>query len=340
MTRTSPAPAVLTDVNAGATTGRTRIRALGEWAGDASVIIAVTTVVLFLIACLVVPEFATADNLRALLLSIALVGIAAVGMSVITIVGRLFSLSVSATVAVSTIIFAGALGLGPWFALVIAVAFGAVAGAVQGVLAGRLKADPIVTTIAGAAVMIGIAQIFSEGRTVAGAGDASVFAINIAGVLPMQVLIFLLVTGVAWWIHRFTVLGRKITLVGLNERAAEVSGLRSWPLVIVAFVASGALAGLAGALLASESGQGNLQLGATFGFDAITAVVVGGISVKGGMGNPLNAAVGAFLVGLLSNALVLVGLTYETQLIVKGVLVLFAIIITGVASQAKNGARR
>ena len=116
--------------------------------------------------------------------------------------------------------------------------------------------------------------------------------------------------------------------------------MRAWPVVLFAFIASGAMAGLAGGLLSSESGQGNLQLGGTFGFDAITAVVVGGVSVKGGTGNPVGAATGAILVGLLGNALVLLGLSYEVQLIFKGVLVLLAVVATGIASNRQSGRKR
>ena len=231
---------------------------------DSSAIIAVTTVLLFILACIFVNEFATVTNLRALFLSVALVGIAAVGLSIITIVGRLFALSVSAMVAVSTIVFASLLHTGPWTAMAAAVLFGALAGAVQGFFVGRLGTDPIVTTIAAAAILIGIAQIVTGGRNVQGAGDASVFGQTIFGVMPVQVLAFFVLTVLAWWMHRYTVLGRRVTLVGLNEKAALVSGMRAWPVVLFAFIASGAMAGLAGGLLSSESGQGNLQLGGTF----------------------------------------------------------------------------
>lgn len=307
---------------------------------DSSAIIAGTTVLLFILACVFVGEFATVTNLRALFLSVALVGIAAVGLSIITIIGRLFALSVSAMVAVSTIVFASLLHTGPWPAMAAAVLFGALAGAVQGFFVGRLGTDPIVTTIAAAAILIGFAQIVTGGRNVQGTGDASIFGLTIFGVLPLQVLAFFVLTVLAWWTHRYTVLGRRVTLVGLNEKAALVSGTRAWPVVLFAFIVSGALAGLAGGLLSSESGQGNLQLGGTFGFDAITAVVVGGVSVKGGTGNPVGAATGAILVGLLGNALVLLGLSYEVQLIFKGVLVLLAVVATGIASNRQSGRKR
>ncbi|MBK1787178.1 ABC transporter permease [Prauserella cavernicola] len=295
---------------------------------DGAVIIRLVTVLIFVVASIAVPQFATGENFQTLLQSVALIGIAAVGLSLITIVGRLFSLSVSATIAISAILFAATLRWGPWTALLVSALFGLLSGAVQGVLVGRWRTDPIVTTIAFAAIMLGLGQLFTEGRNIRGDGDATVFGSTVLGI-PGQVFAFLLATVVAWWLHRYTVRGRVLSLIGLNEKAALVSGLRSWPIVVLAFGVAGLFAGVAGGLLGAQSGQGNLGLGAAFGFDAITAVVVGGVSVKGGRGSPFDAAVGALLVGLLGNVLILAGLSYETQLIVKGVLVLGAVVLAG-----------
>ena len=307
---------------------------------DGPAVIGAVTLILFILACVFVPEFATTNNLRALVLSVSLVGIVAVGLSIITIVGRMFSLSLSAVVASAAILFAATLHLGPWAALGIAVAFGILTGLVQGLLIGAARTDPIVTTIAAAAIILGVAQLITGGQNVIGEGDASVFGTLLLGAVPFQVVVFLVVAMVAALLHRYTAMGREITLIGLNEKAAAVAGLRAWPRVLAAFIISGALAALAGALLASESGQGNLMLGASYGFDAIIAVVIGGIGVKGGRGNPISAAVGALLVGLLANALVLLGLSYEDQLIFQGLLVLAAVVITGATANASTPRKR
>jgi ribose transport system permease protein len=320
------------------TSSRSRLRALPSLTGPSA--ITAVTALLFVFACIFVSGFATANNLRALLLSVSLVGIVAVGLSMVTIVGRMFSLSLSAVVATSAIIFAASLHLGPWPAMLLALAFGAATGLAQGVLVGIARTNPIVTTIAASAIILGIAQLITGGLNVIGAGDASVFATMIFGAIPLEAVVFVVVAGVSAALHRYTTAGRGMALIGLNEKAAAVAGLRAWPRVLGAFLVSGVLAALAGALLASESGQGNLTLGASYGFDAIIAVVVGGISVKGGRGNPLNAAVGAFLVGLLANMLVLMGLSYEDQLIFQGILVLIAVVVTGATTKSVTAGKR
>lgn len=321
-------------------TGNASPRRLRRVLADGTNIIRLVTLAIFVLACVLVPQFASTDNLRSLFQSVSLIGIAAVGLSLITIVGRLFSLSISAAIAVSTILFASVLHWGAWTALLISAGFGLVSGIVQGMLVGRWRTDPIVTTIAFSAIMLGLGQLFTDGRNIRGAGDATVFGTTVLGFVPGEVFAFFLATLVAWWFHRYSVRGRAISLVGLNEKAALISGLRSWPTVVLAFAIAGLFAGVAGGLLGAESGQGNLSLGATFGFDAITAVVVGGVSVKGGRGSPFDAAVGAFLVGLLGNVLILAGLSYEIQLIVKGVLVLVAVVLAGAGGGARLITRR
>jgi ribose/xylose/arabinose/galactoside ABC-type transport system permease subunit len=301
------------------------------------VAIAGLTAVFAVIAALAVPRFATASNVQALLLSVSLTGIAAVGLSLVTIVGRIFSLSISSTVALATIVFAECLPLGAWTALAAAVGFGVAVGGIQGFVIGRFQTDPIITTIAFSAILIGAGQLATGGLTISRGGDASVFSLNLFGIVPFQVAAFIAVAvGTAVW-QRGSVAGRRISLIGLNERAALVSGTRAWPSVLLSFTIAGAATGLAGGLLSSQSGQGNLILGGTFGFDAVTAVVVGGIAVKGGRGSPISAAVGALFVGLLGNVLVLVGLSYEIQLVVKGALVLLAVVLMGVAARSRRG---
>ena len=301
-----------------------------------AVIMRIVTAAIFIGAWFLVPNFGTGQNVRFLLFSVSAIGIAAVGLSFITISGRLFSLSVGATVAVSTVGFATWLYLGLLPAVALTLLLGAVIGAAQGAVVGYLKANPIVTTIAAAAILVGLAQLYTNGRNITGDGDPSFLQSDILGPLPFPVFMFLLVTVVAWFVHRYTRFGRGLTLVGLNERAALVGGIGAGRLVTIAFALSAVAAALAGTLVASQAGQGNLQLGTSYGFDAIVAVVVGGVSIKGGIGSPLDAAVGALFVALVGNVLVLSGFTYENQLVLKGLFVVIAVVLAGRSAASKT----
>lgn len=307
---------------------RTSFRAK-QFSANASALVTVATITLAAVAALTIDSFATASNIRGLCLSVSLIGIIAVGLSFITIAGQVFSLSIPALVALCTITFASSGPLGAGTALLLSVFLGAAVGAVQGVVVGRFDADPIIVTIATAAILVGIGQLWTNGQTVLSSGDSAVLNTNLLGFLPLQTAVFIIVTLVLLWLLRRTVFGRELTLFGLNERAGLLSGYRRSVIITAAFAISGATTGLAGALLAAQSNQGQLMSGATFGFDAIVAVVVGGVAIAGGVGTPVGAAIGAVFAGLLNNIASLAGLSYEMQLVTKGGLILLVVLLAG-----------
>lgn len=253
----------------------------------ATAIVTVATIGLAVVATVTIDAFPTASNIRGLCLSVSLIGIIAVGLSFITIAGQVFSLSIPALVALCTITFASSNYLGVTTSVLLTVALGATVGAIQGVVVGRFEADPIIVTIATAAILVGLGQLWTNGQTVLGTGDNTVLNMNLFGFLPFQTAVFLTVTIALLLLLRQTVFGRQLTLFGLNERAGLLSGYRRTMIVTAAFAISGATTGLAGALLAAQSNQGLLTSGASFGFDAIVAVVVGGVAIAGGIGTPL-----------------------------------------------------
>lgn len=303
---------------------------IGNMSG--ATIVAVATVVLALIAAVTFEGFATVSNFRGLSLSLCLIGIVAIGLAFVTICGQIFSLSISTLVGLSTICFATFLPLGAVEAMLITVAMATAIGAVQGFIIGYFDADPIIVTIAASAVLVGLGQIWTDGQTVLGVGDTSLFNSTLFGFLPFEAAVFLVLTLFLFWVLRYTVPGRQLTLLGLNAQAARISATpRTW-LIITAFAISGATTGIAGGLLSAQSSSGQLLLGSGFGFGAIVAVVVGGVAITGGVGTPLGAAIGAIFVGLLVNVASLAGLDYSHQRLVEGVLVFIVVVLTGVLS--------
>ncbi|BCI54353.1 sugar transporter permease [Mycolicibacterium litorale] len=292
-------------------------------------LVTAATIALGAIATVTIDAFPTASNIRGLCLSVSLIGIIAVGLSFITIAGQVFSLSIPALVALCTITFASSGHLGVAAAVLLTVVLGTAIGAIQGVVVGRFAADPIIVTIASAAILVGLGQLWTNGQTVLSDGDNTVLNVNLLGFLPFQTAVFLVLTIAVLGLLRQTVFGRQLTLFGLNERAALLSGYRRTVIITAAFAISGATTGLAGALLAAQSNQGQLMSGAGLGFDAIVAVVVGGVAIAGGIGTPVGAAVGAVFAGLLNNVASLAGLSYEMQLVTEGALILLVVLLSG-----------
>jgi len=279
-------------------------------------------------ASLSVPGFISSANVHAIMYSVATVGVAAVGMSLITLSGQMFMLSMGATAALSTILFASTLHLGLPLALLLVLLAGAIVGMVQGMMVGLMGANPIIATIAAASILMGIGSLWSGGLTVIGQGDASWLGIGtLFDLVPNQVVLFILLAVLADLVVERTRVGRELRLIGLNRSAATLAGLRVGPVLVMAFALAGMAAALAGGLIASQATQGNLKLGAGLDFDAIAAVLVGGVAVKGGRGRVMDAAFGAVFLALISNILLITGLSFETQLMVKGLVVMVSVVL-------------
>jgi ribose transport system permease protein len=291
---------------------------------------------ILLYACVAVKGFGTVDNVKSLLQSVALIGIAAVGTAFVTISGNYFMLSVGASTAVSTIVFAKALSLGLPLALVVTLGAGAIAGLVQGAAVGLLNTNPIVTTIAASSLILGVGQIVSGGLTVNADGGADLLNDTLFDVLPVRVLIFFAVAVAAHALMQMTRFGREVRLTGSNRDAAELAGIRVRRVIVLAFVLAATAAALSGSLLAAEAAQGNLRLGATFDFDVIAAVLVGGVVVTGGRGSIIDAAFGAVFIGMVGNILIVSGQPYELQLLAKGAIVIVAIALAAFASRRRR----
>ncbi len=293
----------------------------------------IATVALLIWAWATIDNFGSIGNLNAIMYSVSAVGIAAVGMALITLSGNLFMLSMSATAAVSTIIFASFLFSGLVTTMVAVAVAGATIGLLQGIVVGVAGANPIIATIAIASIVMGAGAVYSQGLTVVGHGDASWLAVGkFAGLFPNQILLFLGAVIIVEILVERTRFGRELRLIGMNKVAAGIAGLRIERALVIAFMLAGIAAALSGALFASQASQGNLKLGAGLDFDAIAAVLVGGVSIRGGRGRILDAGFGALFLAIISNVLLVKGLAFEVQLVVKGLVVVVSVILGALAA--------
>jgi len=293
-------------------------------------------IVVLLLGIIAIPGFATLNNFKGLLASVSLIGIAAAGMAIITISGNFFMLSMGATTAVSTIVFATTLSLGLLPAIIITVAVGTVVGLLQGLVIGGWGANPIIVTIAAGSILLGAGELWSGGLTVFGDGDPSSLNAVLFDILPVQVLVFFAVVILIHFVIQKSPFGRQIRLIGSNRDTAEFAGLPVKRTVIIGYVIAAACAAMAGVLLGAEAGQGNLGLGAEFDFDVISAVLVGGVVVTGGKGTVLDAAVGAVFIGMVGNLLIVGGQSFALQTVIKGVIVIVAVSAAALLARRKG----
>lgn len=289
--------------------------------------IRIATLLLIAAAAGAVPHFTDFGNVQSLMYSVAAVGIGAIGMALVTLSGNLFMLSMGATAAVSTVMFAALIHMGLGVTLFLVVLTGLAVGVVQGGIIALGRANPIITTIATSSVILGAGVIYTGGLTVIGNGDASWLGQGkLFGWLPNQIIVLGAFTAIASFILERSRVGREVKLIGMQAEVARIAGLRLMTAILVCYGFAGAAAALAGSLIASASAQGNLTYGIDLDFNAIAAVLVGGISIRGGRGRISDAVTGAIFLAVISNILLVSGVSYEYQLVVKGMVVLGAVV--------------
>lgn len=280
-----------------------------------------------LVAALTTKGFLSVANGKAILASMGIIGIVAVGMSCITLSGNIVSVTLGTTVVVTTMAFLAALEFGPVAAIVITLLLGAMVGGLQGVVVGGLGANPIVVTIAAGTLQLGVAQRLTNESTVYPPAGASYefLASTVLG-LPLSVYVLaVLALGVEVWLRRAR-LGQEIYLVGENRKAARAAGLRVTAVATTAFAIAGACAAIAGILLGAAQRNATLLTTETFTYDAIAAVLVGGMAIGGGKGAVYRTVLGALFIAIVSNMLLLRGYSTGVQVLVRGLVVLVVIV--------------
>lgn len=300
-------------------------------------VIQIATVVMFLAACAFIENFASASNISSILYAASTVGIAAVGLASVTISGNLFALSLGSTAAFASIIYIAASGWGVLPALAASLALGLVFGLLQGLVVGWLRCNAIISTIAAGSLIAGLATWVSDGRTVLAEGGPSWLGSGtLTPGVPWQAVLFLLIVIVGEVLMQRTRAGWELRLRGTNPDAAELAGLRVTRMVVLSYVLAGAGAAIAGALIAAQSGTGNLRVGADLDFSAIAAMLVGGVAIGGGRGRIIDVASGTLFLAVLTNILLVNNFAYEVQLLVKGLAVLVAVTAGALLARKKR----
>ena len=288
-------------------------------------------VLLCLTISAVAPSFLSVGNLVRVLIAAAIPMTLACGMTFVILMGSI-DLSVEGVVAVSATVLsllvangvnANDYGLA---AVPLAVLAGALAGLVNGVIHVRLRIPSLIASLGVGFAGIGLATLILGGSAVA-VTDPLVLgmAFHRAFGIPIIVWIAAAAVAVAWFVQEYTRIGRWTYALGGGEDICKLSGIPIERVRVGIFTLAGAFYGLAGALSVAQFGEGQALIGEGFLFSVITAVVVGGTSLAGGVGGILNSVVGVLVVTVLGNGMVLMGVPPELQEGVQGVLILIAV---------------
>jgi ribose transport system permease protein len=295
-------------------------------------IVLLITIALLIVFGLTLSGFATVANLLNLLRSISILGILGLGMGLI-VISRGIDLSEVAIMAGSWAIALIEIqnGMGIGWACLVALALALMIGAINGIMVAFVEAPALFVTLAAGFVIYGLAFWFAPAWVVYAPKDAPALMFLGAGRVfgvPVPIFVF---AGAAIIMHLFlsrTSIGRFIYAQGDNPEAARLSGIALRPLILLEHVLVALLAWIAGLVWIGTTGS--MQMAITQGtmiFDVVLVVVIGGISLVGGRGSVFSVVVGCILIGTLLNAFTIMDVNSEVQNIIKGIVLLAAIVL-------------
>ncbi|AUT01420.1 MULTISPECIES: ABC transporter permease subunit [Nostocales] len=286
-------------------------------------------VIICILFSLLSPNFFTPGNAVNILRQASINIVLATGMTFVILTGGI-DLSVGSILAVSAVVavlvsLLPALG---WLAVPAALVTGLLLGLLNGALITFLDVPPFIVTLGSLTALRGAAFLVANGTTVINRNINFAWVGNsYVGPLPWLVILALLTVAVSWFVLRQTVLGVQIYAVGGNERAARLTGIKVNRVLLFVYGLSGLLSGLAGIMSASRLYSATGILGQGYELDAIAAVILGGTSFTGGIGTIGGTLLGALIIAVLNNGLTLLNMSYFWQLVVKGLVIIAAVMI-------------
>ena len=288
---------------------------------------------LVVVVSILSPSFLTTKNIFNVLRQTSVNAIIAAGMTFVILTGGI-DLSVGSILDISGAVCASMLvsGTNMIIAIIVALAIGAVVGFLNGFIISKGKLQPFIATLATMTVFRGLTLVFTDGKPITlGSGDLAVAFGKIGGGsifgIPTPAIIMIVVFLVCGYVLNNTTMGRHTYALGSNEDAAKLSGLNTDKIKIAVYTISGILAAVAGIIITSRLYSAQPTAGNSYELDAIAAVVLGGTSLTGGKGKISKTIVGALIMGVLSNALNLLDVSSYYQMMVKGVVILIAVLL-------------
>lgn len=284
------------------------------------------------------PNFLSPNNLFNVLRQVSINGVLAIGMTFVILtagidlsVGSILALAGAVTASLVT----GDAPFHPLIAVAAGIGTGLVCGGVNGILIARFNMPAFVVTLGMLSVARGATLLYSGGRPIPNLssefrwlGQGTILGV------PVPVIIFAVVFAIAAFVLRYTIYGRRVYAVGGNPKSARTSGINPQHIIFSVYAIMGAMAGLAGVMLTARTTSALPQAGIGYELDAIAAVVIGGTSLTGGLGRISYTLIGVLLIGVISNGLDLLGVSSYYQQIIKGSIIVFAVMVD--RSRAKS----
>lgn len=288
-------------------------------------------ILLFLVIAVLNDSFVEPSNLRNLLRQVSINALISFGMTFVILTGGI-DLSVGSILALSSALMASFIvkGMNPEAAIFTAVVIGTLLGAVNGVVIAYGKVAPFIATLATMTIYRGLTLVYTNGNPISGLSDDPIFTGFGQGYLadiPVPAIVMLITFLILFFVLRKTPLGRQTYAVGGNEKVSYIAGIRINMVKIFAYAITGCLCAVAGAILTSRLNSAQPTAGLGYELDAIAAVVLGGTSLAGGKGKITGSLIGALIIGTLNNGLNILNVSSFYQQVVKGIVILLAVLM-------------
>lgn len=288
-------------------------------------------IVLAVLVTFMNPGFIARANLFNLLRQVSTNALIAFGMTFVIITGGI-DLSVGSTLALTSALMAGliASGIDPLLAMLFSLVLGLVLGAVNGLLITKGKMAPFIATLATMTIYRGLTLVYTDGNPITGIGESFIFKYVGRGYLfgvPFPIILMLISFIALYVILHKTTFGRKTFAIGGNEKASFIAGIKNDRIKIGVYAISGLMASLAGIIITSRLNSAQPTAGQAYEMDAIASVVLGGTSLSGGRGRIMGTLIGALIIGTLNNGMNLLGVSSFYQQVVKGIVIIIAVLL-------------
>lgn len=300
--------------------------------------IGVILFIMLIVLMIVEPSFRSTNNMINIAKQVAINGMIAYGICLVITTGGI-DLSVGAQCALVACLlgqFIMKSKMNVLLSCFLAVIITTALGALNGLLIAKFRMFPFVVTLSTQMVIRGLAQVISNAQAVSmtNAAFKKVY-LGILGGIPVPVVMLLVVTVLMYILLHWTKFGRYILATGGNEKAAVASGVNVFSTKVYAYAISGLLAGIAGVILTSKTSSAQSNLGIGYETDAIAACVIGGTSFAGGVATVPGVLIGIFIIGCIYNGMNLVGVSSYYQTIVKGMMIIAAVLFDQLMNKRK-----
>lgn len=276
------------------------------------------------------PQFLSPYNFSTLFRQIAFITIVAFGQTLVLITAGI-DLSVGASAALSGVISAWLMvntQVNPWLCILLGIGIGCVVGFTNGILITKVRINPFIVTLATGEIFGGFIYVITQGWAIQNI-PAEVLDLGRGSFAGIPVPVWIMIIGgvILALIMKFTPFGRYVYAIGGNMNAAKLVGIKVDKIKVLVYIISGALSALAGILITCRLGAAQPTVGLNWVMPSVTAAILGGTSMSGGQGNIVGTIIGAALMGVISNAIVLLSVSPYWEKVITGCVVLIAVIL-------------